>query len=149
MRLAAFFALAVYALQAPCSTAGEVPLSCPGHVEPVGPCTTVHGRLAGTYFGNYQWRIWVVGTHHFLAIEPEPDDARYPTTEPLANLAKDKDVTAIYADFTVCPLSHERAGSMGLVCLVGAKKIVTLHCVGDRNHCRTKKYADGLSRKGG
>jgi hypothetical protein len=84
----------------------------------VGPCYHVRGRLS-YYNGTPSTRIWVVGTHHMLAVTGE-DQELPPDVKRLLKGFDDQ----IFADFTVCPLLKERPGSMGSVFVKSASHVV-------------------------
>jgi len=89
---------------------------CHSQQDEARQCFSVHGRL-GHYFGNHEWRIWPVGTHRLLAVEPDPDDIRYSVVEPLPSLVKDESIFSIFGDFQVCPLDPDEPGRMRRVCV--------------------------------
>ena len=75
-------------------------------------CYSVHGRLFAAN-GTPSFRIWPVGTRRLLGVHgdmlpPELGGARAPS------MGTDGDV-AVYGDFTVCPLTHDRPGHMRMV----------------------------------
>ena len=84
----------------------------------VGPCYHVRGRLS-YYNGTPSTRIWIVGTHRVLGI-PSEDQELPPNVKSLLKSFDDQ----IFADFTVCPLMKERAGTMGMVFVKSASHVV-------------------------
>ena len=90
----------------------------------VGACFKIHGRLTA-YNGNPSLRIWVVGTHHLLGITESdgftedmfPEDIRL-------SFKNDPFSIAVYGDYEVCPLSHERPHEMQDICVMSASNLV-------------------------
>lgn len=62
-------------------------------------CHEVHGR-AVYYSGDGQLRIWHIGTHHEFSI-----DEGSPSWNLLLDILGNDGSKALYADFTVCPIS--------------------------------------------
>lgn len=87
--------------------------------EVVGPCFTVHGRLAIRADGPPSCSIWVIGTTHHLGVS-ESHGCRMPSR--LEALLKPG--VALYGDFTVCPYTPERPGAMQMICIAEAKNLV-------------------------
>ena len=79
------------------------------------PCITIHGR-ASLYSGDFQLRIWQVGTHH----EFEPDESSWVRVLEWLNAGageSDKHQHSIpastvylFGDFLVCPVEPLKKG---------------------------------------
>jgi hypothetical protein len=104
------------------SVAADVP-ACRHSPHVVAACTTMHGRL-DVWNGTPSIRLWHIGTHHMLGIEP----LEHPIM-PAILLEQLQAGYSIYGDFLVCPVRKERAGRMGAVCIEAAKHLFAL----DRN----------------
>ncbi len=92
---------------------------CRHHKDLVGPCFTVHGRLAIRADGPPSCSIWVVGTKHHLGVS-ESHGCKMPSKlESLLTLDN-----AIFADFTVCPYTAERPREMQMVCISEVRNVV-------------------------
>jgi len=97
------------------------PATCKGNHELVAPCFTVHGRLFAAN-GTPTFRIWPVGTKRLYGVSGAEDRGSLP--ECLApHIGFDKQ---LYADFVVCPFTHDRAGWMRFVCVESARNM-TVH----------------------
>jgi hypothetical protein len=91
---------------------------CEGNAEVVGSCFVVHGRLrAGN--GNPTQRIWRIGTKRILGIREE-----FAIPKKIEGLVTWATGATLYGDFEVCPLTHERAGHMQIVCVEDARNLV-------------------------
>jgi hypothetical protein len=62
-------------------------------------CREIHGRAA-YYRGDGQLRIWHIGTHHEFSI-----DEGSTSWNLLLDILGNDGSKALYADFTVCPIS--------------------------------------------
>jgi hypothetical protein len=91
--------------------------SCKGNPAVVGACFKVHGRLS-SWNGNPTFRIWPTGTKRMLGVREEFDLP----SELDPYLGHFDDV--VFAQFEVCPLTREKAGSMQVVCVESATGIV-------------------------
>jgi hypothetical protein len=99
--------------------------------EIAASCYWAHGRLAFGN-GNPSCRLWKIGTRRILGIYSGPESLKpasvYSESPELpANLehAFKTDLTRVYADFEICPLEPEVAGSMQAACIESAKNIFT------------------------
>jgi hypothetical protein len=101
---------------------------CQGRTEIVGPCFSVHGRLAGAN-GNPSVRIWRIGTKRILGVD---DDYELPPSLRNCGWGGPR---SMYGDFHVCPLSREQPGVMQFVCVESATGLVL------------EEYPDYLDRK--
>ena len=90
--------------------------------RPIGEAFTVHGRL-GVYNGTPSCRVWVVGTKRILGIRETETECPIPF-ELLQILKEDINDRWVYGDFTVVPLTKYREGTMQIVTLETAKKLV-------------------------
>jgi hypothetical protein len=84
--------------------------------------TVVHGRLSISN-GTPSCRIWVVGTKRVLGIQEADTECPIPT-QLIDALREDIDDRAIYADFTVIELTSPRKGTMQIVTLTSAQRVV-------------------------
>jgi hypothetical protein len=94
-------------------------------------CYWTHGRLSVAN-GAPSIRLWKIGTHRILAIHSGPnykrgDNRENESPELPANVdwAFKSINTRIFADFQICPLEPEEAGTMQSVCIESAKNIFT------------------------
>jgi len=92
-------------------------------------CYRTHGRLAA-YNGTPTMRLWKIGTKRIMAIHSGPgfkvgDDHENLDPEMPENLerALKPFQNVVFADFEICPLEPEVAGTMQRVCIESAKKI--------------------------
>jgi hypothetical protein len=83
----------------------------------VDSCFTIHRRMQAA--NGIGLEIWVVGTHKLLGVTGPC--ALPPLLDRLIGI-EDK---LVYADFVVRPLTPERPGSMRMVCVASATKVVT------------------------
>lgn len=111
--------LAILALASAASPA-LARIACARDPRVVGPCFEVRGRLT-LALGTPSTRIWIVGSKRLLGVK----DAERPMVpdEIAAQLNGDYE-RAIFADFTVCPLTARRAGHMQMVCVEAARRVV-------------------------
>jgi hypothetical protein len=105
----------------------KIPCKTP---EIAASCYWTHGRL-NFYNGTPSIRLWKIGTHRILAIHSGPsvkrgDQADNENPELPDNVERifKPTVNWIFADFEVCPLEPERAGTMQRACIESAKNIV-------------------------
>lgn len=97
------------------TVAGPVGTPCRANPNLVGRCVLVHGRLRA-YNGNPTFRIWPVGSTRLLGVTgAHPGQA--PVMPHDLGASSDRD---IYADFTVCPFTHQVPGTMQRVCIENA-----------------------------
>jgi hypothetical protein len=89
---------------------------CKGNPAVVEACFKVHGRLS-SWNGNPTFRIWPTGTKRMLGVREEFDLP----SELNPYLGHFDDV--VFAEFEVCPLTREKAGSMQVVCVESAADI--------------------------
>lgn len=120
------FALAATMGSAPPAIAAESLNDCAVSSLLAGPCTTFHGRLT-LCTGIPNARIWVIGTKRILGVT---DTNGNPAGEALLPAWIDDKLTSVppcsraaFGDFTVCPLTADRAGAMQKVCVVEAARI--------------------------
>jgi hypothetical protein len=100
---------------------GEKP--CREHMQLIGKCFTVRGRLA-VYNGAPALRIWRVGTRRVLGVsEQKFSVAGYRNIPKEIEEQINQDVE-IFGDFLVCPFTRSRPGEMQLVCIDGVKNLV-------------------------
>ncbi len=91
--------------------------TCKRNPQIAAACYRIHGRL-DVWNGTPSIRLWHIGTHHMLGIEP-PEGAVMPDI-----LLKQLQAgNAVYGDYVVCPLRKERAGRMGAVCIESASNL--------------------------
>jgi len=90
---------------------------CKGNPDIVGACYRVHGRL-DVWNGAPTFRIWIIGTHHVLGVDPL-EDGIMPTFL-LEQLQAGYSLTGSYM---VCPFRRERRGYMGSVCIESATRL--------------------------
>jgi hypothetical protein len=76
--------------------------------------------------GTPTLRIWVVGTQRILGIPSDETDFPLKYSKVPANVERllVGDGTNIFADFVVCPLTKERPGTMRMVFVKSASRIV-------------------------
>ena len=87
----------------------------------MGPPFKVHGRLS-VYCGTPSCRIWVVGTTRILGLaETGPTETALMPPELQALLTTEN---MIFGDFTVVPLTKDKAGVMRIVRVVAAENLV-------------------------
>ena len=92
---------------------------CKGNPELVEPCFTVHGRLFAAN-GTPSLRIWPIGTKRILGVHHDEEPWSVPgCLSP--HIGFDKD---LYADFLLCPFTHERTGRMRFVCIESASRML-------------------------
>jgi len=93
----------------------------------VGQSFLVHGRLS-VYNGTPNIRIWKIGTNQILGVlDGTGQNAEGPGVLPESVsklLNPDPFGTAIFGDFTVCPLTVARSGEMQMVYIVDAVKLI-------------------------
>jgi hypothetical protein len=81
---------------------------------------TVHGRLS-IYNGNPSHRIWIIGTHRLLGVSESIDEVPSMPKELFPLLSSQREV---YGDFVVETVTPYKQGSMQMVRIVSASKIV-------------------------
>lgn len=88
-------------------------VKCSQDPQLVAACFDVRGRLSFSN-GSPSARIWPVGTNRMLGIHRDvlPDDVQA--------LMQDFD-DEVWATFTVCPYTREKAGAMRFVCIAEAR----------------------------
>ena len=92
---------------------------CEGNPDLVEPCFAVHGRLFAAN-GTPSLRIWKIGTKRILGIHNDEELGSFPDClSPHIGFGKD-----LYADFLVCPFTRERTGSMRVVCIESASRML-------------------------
>lgn len=89
----------------------------------INACKWVHGRF-DVWNGSSVRRIWVIGTHHLLALRDEDDSAprvlqKYVYAGP--HLGK---ANGLFGNFRVCALEPSRAGHMQHVRVLAADHLV-------------------------
>jgi hypothetical protein len=99
------------------AAAGQANPPCKANPNLAGKCFVVHGRLRA-YNGNPTFRIWPAGTKRLLGVTGE-----HPGEEPIlpGDLKPGFDHD-LYADFEVCPFTHETPGVMQRVCVESATR---------------------------
>ena len=95
--------------------AEHVAVECSQDAQLVAACFNVRGRLSFSN-GTPSARIWPVGTHRLLGVHRDilPDDVQA--------LMQDFD-DEVWATFTVCPYTREKAGAMRFVCIAEARNM--------------------------
>ena len=120
-RLSSVVAVAIWL--AAVSAASASP-RCAGRPDLVGPCFPLRGRAA-LYNGTPSVRIWRVGTNRLLGVSArgcgEPG-CEWETIPESLRGGLDWD-HPVFADLVVCPLTHERPGTMQFVCVESATRI--------------------------
>ncbi len=96
---------------------------CKENPKIVGACYSVRGRLSAGADTVRLW-LWPVGTKRMLGVTGGPsldddDDPIFPQNLRFNSLQEE-----IYGDFEVCPFTPEREGTMRLVCIESASKLV-------------------------
>jgi len=91
-----------------------------------GACFSIHGRLAAGK-GSSAVRLWIVGTQRTLALSPD-DPAQL---EPACLREDVADGKRLYADFVVCPLAPDRAGTIRPMCIQSASHRIVEEPNGD------------------
>lgn len=95
---------------------------CKAQPQLAGVCFEIRGRMA-IYNGNPSLRIWHVGTKRLLGLSKHRgsiNEDYYVPKELLEQLSFGK---AMYADFTICPLTDDEPGVMRLACVESAEDI--------------------------
>jgi hypothetical protein len=105
----------------------KVPCKTP---ENAAACYWAHGRLS-VYSGTPSFRLWKIGTHRILGIYSGPDAAKrdeldneHPEIPVNVRRVFKPFANQIFADFEICPLEPDVAGSMQAACIESAKNIV-------------------------
>jgi hypothetical protein len=105
----------------------KVPCKTP---ENAAVCYWAHGRLSA-YNGTPTFRLWKIGSHRILGIYSGPDaekldelDNEHPQFPSSVSRVLKPFSNQIFADFEICPLEPEVAGSMQAACIESAKNIV-------------------------
>ena len=96
--------------------------TCKEHPMLSGQCYKVRGRMNFTN-GTPGVRIWPVGTKRILGISESKfylEEYENVPQELLQQLTWDN---AMFADFTVCPFTHDKPGVMRLVCVESAENV--------------------------
>ncbi len=121
-RRSARLVLALLVLAGAVAVPGGAAGSCATREDLAGPCFRMRGRAA-LYNGNPTVRIWRVGTRRLLGVSASRCEP--PACEPLpAELRAALDWEhAVFADFTLCPLTPRRPGVMQMVCVAAARHI--------------------------
>jgi hypothetical protein len=98
---------------------------CKHNTELVGQCFQIHGR-AFTSNGTPDLRIWEVGTKRILGVtaHAQADDADDPIAPSKLLAALGTGEHFVFGDFEVCPFTPEREGSMQMVCVEQADKLI-------------------------
>ncbi len=93
--------------------------SCKDHPQVTGPCFKIRGRMA-FYNGAPGVRIWPVGTKRILGVRERLEGYDHVQKELFKKLTFE---TAMFADFTVCPLGDDEPGVMRMICVESAENI--------------------------
>ena len=98
----------------------ESKLGRPCHEQPdlVGPCYSVRGRMNYSN-GTPAVRIWVVGTKRILGVSDRGCEAEG-CSLPAQVASKLSWHTDLFAEFVVCPFTHDNPGAMRFVCVDSA-----------------------------
>ncbi len=107
--------------------------ACKESPKVVDQCLTIRGRLIIAN-GGWQLRIWPVGTKRLLAVvdpngiwdDTKSEDNGAPYMTPEVKAALNYGDNAVFADYTLCPITKDVPGEMRHVCMVDAKNIVAL-----------------------
>ena len=101
--------------------------------ENTAVCYWAHGRLSA-YNGTPSFRLWKIGTHRILGVYSGPDagkrdelDNEHPEFPANVRRVFKPFSNQIFADFEICPLEPEVAGTMQASCIESAKNIVVDH----------------------
>jgi hypothetical protein len=97
-------------------------ITCKEHPMLSGQCYKVRGRM-NLANGTPSVRIWLVGTKRILGISEGRfylEEYKNIPEELIQQLTWDN---AIFADFTVCPFTHDKPGVMRLVCVASAENV--------------------------
>ena len=102
------------------------PPLCRARSDLVGKCFTVHGALR-YWNGGTPVRIWRIGTTRVLGVRGL-DEVGLPSDSSACPLPAGLRDTLqagkeVIADLVVCPLTHDRPGSMQYVCVDAATNI--------------------------
>jgi len=119
--LAFLFLMLIFSNEAG-SAEAEGKKSCKEHPMLSGPCFKIRGRMS-LFNGSFPIQIWPVGTHRMLAI----GGGEF-LLDGYENLPESLEKqlnwhNAMFADFTVCPLTPHKPGHMRQVCVESAEKI--------------------------
>ena len=87
----------------------------------IGRCFAIHGRM-NFWNGTPSVRIWKVGSHRILGVSDRKVEGYSNIPDgPLQQLGWDTD---LFADFLVCPFTSDQPGTMQLVCVDSASKVL-------------------------
>lgn len=105
----------------------KIPCKTP---ENASACYWTHGRLS-FYNGTPSFRLWKIGTRRILGIYSGPDaekrdelDNEHPEFPANVERVFNPLSNQIFADFEICPLEPEVAGTMQAACIESAKNLV-------------------------
>lgn len=119
-------ALALLLMCADANAAPPSSLACKNSPHLVGPCFTVHGRLA-VYNGSNVFRIWPIGTHRLIAIVNVDDRTVEPVLPPEIEGPLERGTAtgvALFGDYEVCPVTRQKPGTMQDVCLIRGTNLI-------------------------
>ena len=106
----------------------KVPCKTP---ENAASCYWTRGRLQ-EYEGTPAYRLWKIGTNHFLGIYSGASvwrgdrlaiDNENPEFPPNVSRLIHSGSVQVFGDFEICPLEAERAGFMQAACIESAKNL--------------------------
>jgi len=122
-----------FAIHSNAVSAEEFGRACRESPKVVDQCFTIRGRLI-IYNGGWQLRIWPVGTKRLLAVvdpngiwdDTTSQESGAPYMTPEVKKALNFGDNAVFADYTLCPLTKDIPEHMRHVCMVDAKNIVSV-----------------------
>ena len=104
------------------TVSAQKPPTCGARSDLVGSCYRVRGRVL-FYNGTPSFRMWPVGTHRLLGLQPDeqpmvPDNVQ----RLLPSVVDGKG--ALFGNFLVCPVTREEAGRMQRICVESATDLI-------------------------
>jgi len=108
---------------------------CRSNPDVVAACFSLHGRMS-LWNGSPSLRIWRIGTNRMLGV--------LPSESPIIPSALRKYLAfgvRVYGNFVVCPFTAQTSGSMQMVCVQSASRVVIQDLRQDNKGSRVMKLS--------